>query len=48
MPKRHTYDLFVSYADADQAWVEEYLLDPLTQAGVRYTSEASIALGCPC
>ena len=32
MPKRPTYDLFVSYADADQAWVEGYLLDALNQA----------------
>jgi hypothetical protein len=48
MPKRPRCDLFVSYADADQAWVEGYLLDPRTQAGVRYTLEASIALRRPC
>ena len=30
----HIYDLFISYAEADRAWVEGYLLDALTQAGV--------------
>jgi hypothetical protein len=39
------YDLFISYADADRAWVEGYLLDSLKQAGVRYHSEAAFALG---
>jgi WD40 repeat protein len=43
----HTYDLFISYADADRAWVEGYLLDALTQAGVRCHSEAAFALGVP-
>ena len=43
---RH-FDIFVSYADADRAWVEGYLLDALTQAGVRFTSEAAFALGVP-
>jgi WD40 repeat protein len=42
-----TYDLFVSYADADRAWVEGYLLDALTTAGVRCHSEAAFALGAP-
>ena len=43
----YTYDLFVSYADADRPWVEGYLLDALTQAGVRFHSEAAFALGVP-
>ncbi len=43
-----THDLFISYADADRAWVEGYLLDGLTQAGVRCHSEAAFALGVPC
>ena len=49
MPQRteYTYDLFVSYADADRAWVEGYLLDGLTQAGVRCHSEAAFDLGVP-
>ena len=42
-----THDLFISYADADRAWVEGYLLDALTQAGVRCHSEAAFALGVP-
>jgi hypothetical protein len=41
------YDLFISYVEADQAWVEGYLLDALTQAGVRYHLEAAFALGAP-
>jgi hypothetical protein len=45
--ERHGYDLFVSYADADRAWVEGYLLDALTEAGVRCHSEAAFALGVP-
>ena len=32
------YDLFISHADADQEWVQGYLLDALTQAGMRCTS----------
>jgi formylglycine-generating enzyme required for sulfatase activity len=43
----YIHDLFVSYADADRAWVEGYLLDGLTQAGVRCHSEAAFALGVP-
>lgn len=41
------YDLFISYADADSSWVEGYLLDALTQAGVRYLSETAFRLGSP-
>ncbi len=39
------YDLFISYADADRAWVEGYLLDALKQVDVRYHTEAAFALG---
>ncbi|MFQ5610631.1 MAG: TIR domain-containing protein [Anaerolineae bacterium] len=42
-----TYDLFVSYAEADRAWVEGYLLDALAGAGLRCHSEAAFALGVP-
>lgn len=41
------YDLFISYADADRPWVEGYLLDTLTQAGVRHLSETAFRLGAP-
>jgi WD40 repeat protein len=41
------YDLFLSYAGADKEWVEGYLSDGLTRAGVRFTSEATFALGVP-
>ena len=42
-----TYDLFISHADADRAWVEGYLLNVLTQAGVRCHSDAAFVLGVP-
>lgn len=41
------YELFISYAEADRAWVEGYLLDALTRAGVRCHSKAAFALGVP-
>jgi hypothetical protein len=47
MPELTTYDLFISYAEADRAWVEGYLLDALTQAEVKYLSEAAFRLGVP-
>ena len=42
-----SFDLFISYAEANSAWVEGYLLDALTRAGVRCHSEAAFALGVP-
>lgn len=39
------YDLFISYADTDRAWVEGYLLDSLKLAGVTYVTEAAFSLG---
>ncbi len=47
MVKTFTYDLFISYADADKAWVEGYLLDALIEAGVRCHLESAFALGAP-
>jgi hypothetical protein len=41
------YDLFVSYAEGDRAWVEGYLLDSLKQAEINYFSEAAFTLGAP-
>lgn len=41
------WDLFISYAEADRAWVEGYLLDALEVAGVRSRSEATFTLGVP-
>ena len=43
----YPYDLFISYVDADKAWVEGYLVDALTQAGIRCHSEAAFSLGAP-
>jgi len=45
--REFAYDLFISYAEADHAWVEGYLLDALTLAGVCCHSEAAFALGVP-
>ena len=47
MPELPSYDVFVSYAEADRAWVEGYLLEALEQAGVRCMYESSFALGVP-
>jgi WD40 repeat protein len=43
----YEHDVFISYADADAAWVEGYLLDALEMAGVRYHSEEAFRLGAP-
>lgn len=42
-----TYDLFISYADADSAWVKGYLMYALQRANIRYHSEAAFTLGKP-
>src|SRR5262245_31710484 len=44
---RNRYDVFISYTEADRAWVEGYLHDALTQAGVRCHLEAAFDLGVP-
>jgi hypothetical protein len=43
----YTYDLFVSYAEADRAWVGGCLLDALTQVGLPCHSEAAFAPAIP-
>jgi WD40 repeat protein len=40
-----SWDLFVSYAEADRGWVEGYLLDGLRAAGVRCLTQADFGLG---
>ncbi len=49
MPNQHTFefDLFVSYATEDRAWVEGILLDALESAGVKVHTESTFALGNP-
>jgi hypothetical protein len=42
-----THDLFISYAEADRAWVDGFLLDALDQATVGYHTEDAFALGVP-
>ena len=46
-PARSLYDVFISYADADRAWVDGFLIDGLERAGVRCHREAAFALGVP-
>ena len=47
-PSRFAYDLFVSYAEADRAWVTATLLPALTTAGLRVClPERDFALGAP-
>jgi WD40 repeat protein len=42
-----SYDLFISYSQADRGWVEGYLLDALAAANVRVISELNFSLGAP-
>src|SRR5262245_37972349 len=42
-----THDVFISYADADRAWVDGFLLDALDEAGASVHSEDAFALGVP-
>lgn len=42
-----SFDLFVSCAADDSAWVEGYLLDALLDAGMRVHTEEAFALGVP-
>src|SRR5690242_5080890 len=43
----YQYDLFISYAHADRAWVEGYLADALRQAGLRWCADAPLQDGPP-
>lgn len=43
----HNYDLFVSYAQENQPWVEGYLLDTLEAAEVRVHTEEAFTPGTP-
>ncbi len=46
-PEHSLYDVFISYADADRAWVDGFLIDGLERAGVRCHREAAFAVGVP-
>jgi WD40 repeat protein len=46
-PASPLYDVFISYAPADRAWVDGYLIDGLERAGLRCHREAAFALGVP-
>ena len=46
-PSTPHFDYFITYAAADSAWVEGYLLEALRQAGVRCQVEAAFSLGAP-
>src|SRR3954465_5541479 len=46
-PASSLHDVFISYADADRAWVDGFLIDGLDRAGVRCHREAAFALGAP-
>ena len=47
MTEERTYELFISYAEADKAWVEGYLLDALEKAEINFTCESAFVLGVP-
>ena len=42
-----SYDVFVSYAKDDRAWVHGYLFDAFDQAGIRYRDSEVFVLGTP-
>lgn len=42
-----TYDVFISYASEDEAWVDGYLVDALTVAGMKVHTEEAFRLGVP-
>lgn len=42
-----THDVFISYASEDAAWVEGYLVDALTTAGLKVHTEEAFRLGAP-
>src|SRR5262245_682905 len=46
-PASPRYDVFISYAEADRAWVDGFLIDGLESAGVRCHREAAFTLGVP-
>ena len=46
-PASSLYDVFISYAEADRAWVDGFLIDGLEAAGVRCQRETAFALGVP-
>jgi tetratricopeptide (TPR) repeat protein len=46
-PGHSLHDVFISYADADRAWVDGFLIDGLERAGVRCHREAAFAVGVP-
>src|SRR5262249_48337581 len=41
------HDLFIHYVEPDRDWVDEHLLNPLRERGVRCLSEAGFAPGVP-
>jgi WD40 repeat protein len=47
LQEEYRYDLFVSYIEADQAWVEGFLLDAFKNAGIKYISESEFTPGNP-
>jgi TIR domain/NACHT domain len=47
MTQEWSYDLFISYDEADKEWVEGYLVDALDKAEISYISESAFTLGVP-
>ena len=43
----YTYDVFISYSQADQDWVHDQLLPEFDKAGVRYIDQLEFVLGRP-
>lgn len=47
MQANKTYDLFISYVEADAAWTKGYLLDALDAANINWCSHEAFKLGRP-
>jgi len=43
----YSYDIFVSYAKSDEAWVHGYLLDALQTSGIKHLTEEDFRPGVP-
>lgn len=47
MVRPQQYDLFISFAEPDSAWVHGFLMPALEEAGIAWTAESAFALGVP-
>ncbi|MGB3513968.1 MAG: TIR domain-containing protein, partial [Microcoleaceae cyanobacterium] len=46
-PSSSKYDIFISYTEANKAWVKGFLLPPLDSAKIKYVERENFSLGVP-